>query len=216
TTTDDLRSRYAPLYDLIPLAPLFSLSLLLRHPPRSTLFPYTTLFRSPRTRPRSSGARCARSATRWPRSPPRRPSSPRRRSRSSTSSTRSSRRCSTRAWRWSRARRSCTRSSGGTPTRCAISSAAATWTARSPRRRWLHCRRPLTSEFDRVEEFIACPGREPCTIRLRTAADRDGRLLARDAHVTIDNGAYTSWGSTTPYVMLATVAGLYRVPSVRF
>src|SRR5437016_2518942 len=80
----------------------------------------------------------------------------------------------------------------------------------------LRCRRPVKIEFDRVEEFIACPGREPCTIRLRTAADRDGRLLARDAHVTIDNGAYTSWGSTTPYVMLATVAGLYRVPSVRF
>src|SRR5216117_3234633 len=78
------------------------------------------------------------------------------------------------------------------------------------------CRRPVKVEFDRVEEFIACPGREPCTIRLRTAADGDGRLLARDAHVTIDNGAYTSWGSTTPYVMLATVAGLYRVPSVRF
>src|SRR5438046_4581969 len=78
------------------------------------------------------------------------------------------------------------------------------------------CRRPVKVEFDRVEEFIACPGRDPCTIRLRTAADRDGRLLARDAHVTIDNGAYTSWGSTTPYVMLATVAGLYRVPSVRF
>src|SRR5881396_3374471 len=78
------------------------------------------------------------------------------------------------------------------------------------------CRRPVKVEFDRVEEFIACPGREPCTIRLRTAADGDGRLLARDAHVTIDNGAYTSWGSTTPYVMLATVAGLYRVPNVRF
>src|SRR5213596_152405 len=78
------------------------------------------------------------------------------------------------------------------------------------------CRRPVKVEFDRVEEFIACPGREPCTIRLRTAADGDGRLLARDAHVTIDNGAYTSWGSTTPYVLLATVAGLYRVPNVRF
>jgi CO/xanthine dehydrogenase Mo-binding subunit len=77
-------------------------------------------------------------------------------------------------------------------------------------------RRPVKIEFDRVEEFVACPGREPCTIRLRTAADRDGRLLARDAHVTIDNGAYTSWGSTTPYVMLSTVAGLYRVPNVRF
>ena len=77
-------------------------------------------------------------------------------------------------------------------------------------------RRPVKIAFDRVEEFIACPTREPCAIRLRTAADRDGRLLAREAHVTIDSGAYTSWGSTTPYVMLSTVAGLYRVPNVRF
>src|SRR5213076_964660 len=76
--------------------------------------------------------------------------------------------------------------------------------------------RPVKIEFDRVEEFVACPGREPCLIRLRTAAARDGRLLAREAHVTIDNGAFTSWGSTTPYVMLSTVAGLYRVPNVRF
>ena len=77
-------------------------------------------------------------------------------------------------------------------------------------------RRPVKLEFERVEEFVACPTREPCVIRLRTAAGADGRLLARDAHVTIDNGAYVSWGSTTPYVMLSTVAGLYRCPSVRF
>ena len=77
-------------------------------------------------------------------------------------------------------------------------------------------RRPVRLEFDRLEEFLACPTREPCRITLRTAADASGRLLARDAHVTIDNGAYVSWGSTTPYVMLATVAGLYRCPSVRF
>jgi CO/xanthine dehydrogenase Mo-binding subunit len=77
-------------------------------------------------------------------------------------------------------------------------------------------RRPVKIEFDRVEEFVACPTREPCRIRLRTAAGADGRLVARDAHVTIDGGAYVSWGSTTPYVMLATVAGLYRCPNVRF
>jgi len=65
----------------------------------------------------------------------------------------------------------------------------------------LRCRRPVKTRVrPRGGVIIACPGREPCTIRLRTAADRDGRLLARDAHVTIDNGAYTSWGSTTPYV----------------
>ena len=76
--------------------------------------------------------------------------------------------------------------------------------------------RPVKIAFERIEEFIASPTREPCVIHLRTAADRDGRLLARDARVVIDNGAYVSWGSTTPYVMLATTAGLYRVPTVRF
>jgi xanthine dehydrogenase molybdenum-binding subunit len=76
--------------------------------------------------------------------------------------------------------------------------------------------RPVKIAFERIEEFIASPTREPCVIHLRTAADRDGRLLARDARVVIDNGAYVSWGSTTPYVMLSTTAGLYRVPAVRF
>jgi CO/xanthine dehydrogenase Mo-binding subunit len=76
--------------------------------------------------------------------------------------------------------------------------------------------RPVRIAFERIEEFVASPTREPCVIHLRTAADRDGRLLGRDARVVIDNGAYVSWGSTTPYVMLSTTAGLYRVPAVRF
>jgi len=76
--------------------------------------------------------------------------------------------------------------------------------------------RPVKVEFERLEEFVASPTREPCEIRLRTAADVSGRLLAREAHVTVDNGAYVSWGSTTPYVMLATGAGLYRVRNGRF
>jgi CO/xanthine dehydrogenase Mo-binding subunit len=76
--------------------------------------------------------------------------------------------------------------------------------------------RPVKIAFERIEEFIASPTREPCVIHLRTAADRHGHLLARDARVVIDNGAYVSWGSTTPYVMLSTTAGLYRVPAVRF
>src|SRR5262249_58990159 len=55
-----------------------------------------------------------------------------------------------------------------------------------------------------------------CGLRLKTAASADGRLLAGDGPVVIDNGAYVSWGSTTPYVMLSTVMGLYRVEAVRF
>ncbi|MFQ5946094.1 MAG: xanthine dehydrogenase family protein molybdopterin-binding subunit, partial [Anaerolineae bacterium] len=76
--------------------------------------------------------------------------------------------------------------------------------------------RPVKIVFDRMEEFIASPTREPCVIHMRSAAGADGRLLAREARVVIDNGAYVSWGSTTPSVMLCTTAGLYRVPNVRF
>jgi xanthine dehydrogenase molybdenum-binding subunit len=76
--------------------------------------------------------------------------------------------------------------------------------------------RPVKIVFERMEEFVASPTREPCVIRMRTAARRDGRLLAREARVQIDSGAYVSWGSTTPTVILATTAGLYRCPAVRF
>jgi CO/xanthine dehydrogenase Mo-binding subunit len=79
-----------------------------------------------------------------------------------------------------------------------------------------HVQRPVKLVFDREEEFLASPTREPCVFTLRTAARADGTLLARDARVVIDNGAYVSWGSTTPYVMLTTAAGLYRCPNVRF
>ncbi len=79
-----------------------------------------------------------------------------------------------------------------------------------------HIQRPVKIVFDRDEEFLASPTREPCSFTLRTAARADGILLGRDARVLIDNGAYVSWGSTTPYVMLTTVAGFYRCPNVRF
>jgi CO/xanthine dehydrogenase Mo-binding subunit len=79
-----------------------------------------------------------------------------------------------------------------------------------------HVSRPVKIVFDRDEEFLASPTREPCVFTLRTAARADGTLLARDARVMIDNGAYVSWGSTTPYVMMTTLAGFYRCPNIRF
>src|SRR2546430_11927003 len=52
---------------------LFFFFLMIRRPPRSTLFPYTTLFRSSRSRSR---ARSCRSTSRcWPRTPCARPPS---------------------------------------------------------------------------------------------------------------------------------------------
>src|SRR6476620_12182552 len=53
------------------LSLLFFFFLMIRRPPRSTLFPYTTLFRSSRTGPRSrTGGPCTSgsASTRWARS----------------------------------------------------------------------------------------------------------------------------------------------------
>jgi xanthine dehydrogenase molybdenum-binding subunit len=32
----------------------------------------------------------------------------------------------------------------------------------------------------------------------------------------LDNGAYTSWGATTPSVMMVPISSLYRVPNVHY
>ncbi len=77
-------------------------------------------------------------------------------------------------------------------------------------------RRPVKLIFDRREEFVASPTRQPVEVTLRMGAKRDGTLTFRDARLLLDNGGYTSWGATTPFVMMQTVSSLYRVPHVRF
>ncbi|MBI2374278.1 MAG: xanthine dehydrogenase family protein [Deltaproteobacteria bacterium] len=77
-------------------------------------------------------------------------------------------------------------------------------------------RRPVRIVFSRKEEFVASPTRQPARIMLRSGCDARGRLTFRDAFILLDNGAYTSWGATTPFVMMQTFSSLYRVPHVRF
>ncbi|HEY5790040.1 MAG TPA: xanthine dehydrogenase family protein molybdopterin-binding subunit, partial [Gammaproteobacteria bacterium] len=77
-------------------------------------------------------------------------------------------------------------------------------------------RRPVKLLFTREEEFIASPTRQPALVRLRSGAKRDGTLTFRDMDVLLDNGAYTSWGATIPFVMMQTASSLYRVPHCRF
>lgn len=76
--------------------------------------------------------------------------------------------------------------------------------------------RPVKLVFDRTEEFVASPTRQPAEITLRAGAKKDGTLTFRDARMLLDNGGYTSWGATTPFVMMQTFSSLYRVPNVRF
>ena len=45
---------------------------------------------------------------------------------------------------------------------------------------------------------------------------KDGTLTFRDCRTVHDNGGYTSWGATTPFVMMQTISSLYRVPHCRY
>ncbi|MCP4898944.1 MAG: molybdopterin-dependent oxidoreductase, partial [bacterium] len=76
-------------------------------------------------------------------------------------------------------------------------------------------RRPVKLVFNRDEEFVASPTRQPTAIRIRAGAKRDGTLTFRDIDFTHDNGGHTSWGATTPFVMMQTFSSLYRTPHVR-
>ena len=77
-------------------------------------------------------------------------------------------------------------------------------------------RRPVKILFDREEEFIATSPRQPFKMKIRQGCDAEGRLTFRDVTCLLDNGAYTSWGATTPSVAMMPAVNLYRVPNVRF
>ncbi len=79
-----------------------------------------------------------------------------------------------------------------------------------------HTRRPVKIEFDRTEEFIATSTRQPTITHISQGCDQNGKLLFRDISMILDNGAYTSWGATTPSVMMMPITTLYRVPNVRY
>jgi xanthine dehydrogenase molybdenum-binding subunit len=79
-----------------------------------------------------------------------------------------------------------------------------------------HARKPVKIQFDRKEEFIATSTRQPAIMNIAQGCDKNGKLLFRDIHMILDNGAYTSWGATTPSVMMLPISSLYRVPNVRY
>jgi len=80
----------------------------------------------------------------------------------------------------------------------------------------LRTRKPVKILFTREEEFLATSPRQ-CTItKISQGCDREGRLTFREIEMVLDNGAYTSWGATTPSVMMVPISSLYKVPNVRY
>ncbi len=77
-------------------------------------------------------------------------------------------------------------------------------------------KRPVRIVFTREEEFVASPTRQPVELTLASGVKKDGTLTFRDVRTLHDNGGYTSWGATTPFVIMQTISSLYRVPHCRY
>lgn len=76
--------------------------------------------------------------------------------------------------------------------------------------------RPVKMTLNREEVFTTCGGRMPMAIELKAGVKRDGRLVAMEAKVTADNGAYNR-GSATPMILAGSLMHLpYRLPNVRY
>jgi xanthine dehydrogenase molybdenum-binding subunit len=75
---------------------------------------------------------------------------------------------------------------------------------------------PVQIVYDREEEFLASPTRQTMVMDVTTGADAKGKFTFREVKIIKDNGAYTSWGATTPFVMMQTFSSLYQVPACLF
>ncbi len=80
----------------------------------------------------------------------------------------------------------------------------------------LKARKPVKIAFGREEEFYATSPRQPTITKISHGCDKHGKLLFRDMEMILDNGAYTSWGATTPSVMMLPISSLYKVPNVKY
>ena len=75
--------------------------------------------------------------------------------------------------------------------------------------------RPVKMSYGREESFLGHVHRHPARIWLRHGAARDGRLVAVDARLLFDGGAYTSSSPAVLGNAATFAAGPYEVPNVR-
>ena len=75
-------------------------------------------------------------------------------------------------------------------------------------------KRPVKMVWTREESGIAGMKRHPMIVTTKTAADREGRILANKVRIVADTGAYASLGPTVLDVAVETSCGPYRIPNI--
>lgn len=74
--------------------------------------------------------------------------------------------------------------------------------------------RPVKMTMPREESFYAHSKRHPIKIKMKSAADAEGKLLACEAEIIGDTGAYASWAINVLRKAGVHVTGPYEVPNV--
>ncbi|RLB05142.1 MAG: aldehyde oxidase, partial [Deltaproteobacteria bacterium] len=78
-----------------------------------------------------------------------------------------------------------------------------------------HLRHPVRLVYSREEAYLATAKRHPLIMRYRTGARKDGRLLAMEADILGNTGAYASYGLAVATRAAVHATGPYQVPHVR-
>ncbi len=76
--------------------------------------------------------------------------------------------------------------------------------------------RPVLMTMDRKQAFQHGRGRHAQTIKFKSAFKKDGTLLGTHQEVTLDGGAYTSYGIITAYYSGNLLPILYKMDAFRF
>lgn len=80
----------------------------------------------------------------------------------------------------------------------------------------LKCGKPVKIINSRKEEFYASRGRHPMIIDIKTGVKKDGSLVAREATIIADNGAYNSHGPRIVGYAGRALFSLYTIPHTKF
>jgi CO/xanthine dehydrogenase Mo-binding subunit len=75
--------------------------------------------------------------------------------------------------------------------------------------------RPVKMVLSRVEDFEIVRSRHPARVIMKTGAKKDGSLLAREANIFLDGGAYADESPTVLSFAVLMARGPYRIPHLR-
>lgn len=75
--------------------------------------------------------------------------------------------------------------------------------------------RPVKMENTREESFYSHCKRHPLRMHYKTGATKDGKLVAMEARIVGDSGAYTSWSMNVLRKAAVHATGPYEIPNVK-